>query len=407
MSANPFPYPGPDVSRALQMLVPGAITLFIALALYVTRMWTRTRPVNNLGWDDLTVSGAMLLAITQLAFSGLSCKYGVGRHSYYVKPENATKALHAGVSSQPICVWAICLAKISVACVLLRLKRSPAWQWFLYIAIVVQLGSAIAANVAQLIQCTPMSALWDVKLAALPTTHCWNPNQIQASAYVNVAISIVTDLIFSLLPITFLRNMNRPVRERCVLGLLMALGLMATIAAIMKTTLIKNYRNTKDPFWDIIPLSTWWVLELNISIIASCIPCLKSPFEQTLIRFGLMTPRIPTYSLKAYVESGDSGSPQSQLNSVQTSIRAEKSIGLKAMERSRSEDSVLQTERAAHTASSSSSPTLALPPVVANPQITKTIEVVHTLEAAAAAAADSDDLDLEWGSHPKQHGWHT
>lgn len=120
--------------------------------------------------------------------------------------------------------------------------------------------------------------------------------------------------------------MKRPTRERIVLGLLMALGLIATLASVMKTTLINSYRDTTDPFWDVIPLSLWWQLEQNISIMASCIPCLKSPFERTLIRFGMMVPHNGAHSLEGYIPYANGSSHQQ--SSLQTTIHAEKSIGL-------------------------------------------------------------------------------
>lgn len=59
-SVEKFPYPGPDVSNAPKLLVPSSIALCIALILYVTRIFVRVRPVCILGWDDYTVSVAMV-----------------------------------------------------------------------------------------------------------------------------------------------------------------------------------------------------------------------------------------------------------------------------------------------------------------------------------------------------------
>ncbi|KAL1306306.1 hypothetical protein AAFC00_004389 [Neodothiora populina] len=284
-----FPYPGPDTSIAANLIVPSTVTLFVACVLYVARIYTRTRPVNTLGWDDYSVTAAIILAIIGVTLSGVSCYYGTGRHSYYVSYEHAKKANFFSFVAQPMVVWAICLAKCSVAFMLIRLKRTKGWQAFLYVLIFIQVLSAVAANVAQLKQFNPISAYWDPEVASRPTTTSWSPHAIQASAYVNAAVSVASDTIFSLLPISFLRKMNRPLRERIVLGLLMGLGMFATLASVFKITLIYNYRNIKDPLYDVIDLSVWWQMEENISIIASCIPTLKSPFEKVLRRVGLLT----------------------------------------------------------------------------------------------------------------------
>ena len=55
-----LPYPGPDTTDAARLMAPGAITFAFALGLYVPRMYTRIRPVRTLGWDDYTVSIAIV-----------------------------------------------------------------------------------------------------------------------------------------------------------------------------------------------------------------------------------------------------------------------------------------------------------------------------------------------------------
>ena len=188
----------------------------------------------------------------------------------------------------------------------------------------------------------------DPKVAKDPATTCWSPIDIQISAYVNAGISIVTDVVFSLLPIVFLRKLNRPLRERLVLGLLMALGLTATLASILKVTLLYNYRNTRDPYWDSIPLSLWWQLEQNISIIASCIPTLKSPFEKALRRTGMISTQSGTaHSSRGYVSYG--GGSDHKMKNLKTIVQGGEVIQ-EIPDDARSEDSILRMERQAYVA---------------------------------------------------------
>lgn len=113
---------------------------------------------------NVLISPSQLAAFTAAITTGLSCHYGIGRRSYYVDYEHGKKALHYSFASQPLAVWAICWAKCSVAFMLVRIKRTPAWRVALYIAIAIQIGSAIAATVACLIQCQPMNAYWYVHI---------------------------------------------------------------------------------------------------------------------------------------------------------------------------------------------------------------------------------------------------
>jgi hypothetical protein len=57
-------------------------------------------------------------------------KLGGGRHVQYIKPaENVTKGLHLNFITQPLCLIALCLTKVSVGFFLLRLTPSPRFRW--------------------------------------------------------------------------------------------------------------------------------------------------------------------------------------------------------------------------------------------------------------------------------------
>jgi hypothetical protein len=177
--------------------------------------------------------------------------------------------------------------KISIACMLLRIKRTRKWLIFLWTMIAIQIASCVASVVFQIVQCRPLAVLWDP--ASYPNAVCAKPGSAFVSIYVNSAIAILTDLIFAVVPITFIRKMQRPLREKIVLSCLMGLGVFAATASIVKTTLVKHYGTTGDSLWDAIDLTLWSMLEVQTGIIAACIPCLKSPFERALGRFGLLS----------------------------------------------------------------------------------------------------------------------
>ena len=71
------------------------------------------------------------------------------------------------------------------------------------------------------------------------------------------AVFIVTDLLCALLPLTFIYKINRPIRERLVLAVLMGLGIIATGCGIAKLASVKVVMNSKDPFWESADLGIW------------------------------------------------------------------------------------------------------------------------------------------------------
>ena len=70
-------------------------------------------------------------------------KLGGGRHVRYIKPaENVTKGLHLNFVTQPLCLIALCLTKVSVGFFLLRLTPSPRFRWIVIGTIIFTVLSA-------------------------------------------------------------------------------------------------------------------------------------------------------------------------------------------------------------------------------------------------------------------------
>jgi len=195
-----------------------------------------------------------------------------------------------GVTSELLSTWALALIKTSIAVMLLRLQQTIVWRRFLYGIIAVQITTAIYLTIMHLTRCIPLNSLWNPLLAE---KRCWNDQAFRVSLTITSVIVIVTDVIYALIPLTFLRNMRRPIRDRIVIGVLLSLGLVATGASIAKTMVVQDFgkKDGIDPVGDGLAIALWAAVEEQLALIASCIPCLKAPFQRLMLRFGLLTTR--------------------------------------------------------------------------------------------------------------------
>lgn len=235
-----------------------------------------------------------------------SVSYGLGRHNFYISPADQEIAARLLFICQPPWAWSIALVKISIAFMLLRFKRTTRWKIFLYAMIGLQVIVAICSNCAQFLMCRPLAAQWNPHT---PNIKCWPAKAVEATVYTNSIIGILTDLTFSILPITIIRHLNRPLWERTIICCLMGLGVFASIASLVKTTLIPYYGKTGDNLWDAVDITLWSTLEQQIGMIAVCIPPLKRPFQLLLRRYGVISKNescgIPSF------ETGVSGRKES------------------------------------------------------------------------------------------------
>ena len=174
--------------------------------------------------------------------------------------ENAQKFLFL---SQPPYAWALVSAKLSIIWMLIRLRRSHrTWSFFLYFMMAFVLCTCITMNVFQFSLCKPLAALWDHTIA---NPVCLPPSVAQTSIYVTAAATIVTDFILSSLPIIFIVHIQRPWRERIALIGVMSLGIIASVASIVKTTLVKDYGVTGDDLMDSVNITIWSILEVQLA----------------------------------------------------------------------------------------------------------------------------------------------
>jgi hypothetical protein len=100
-------------------------------------------------------------------------------------------------------------------------------------------------------------------------------------------VQVGLDIVLSFIPITFIRKLNRPRREKIFMCFLMGLGLFASCAAIIRTMTLQGYYTSGDIFRYNVTISLWAVVEQQIALIAATMPTLKAFMEKTLVRIGV------------------------------------------------------------------------------------------------------------------------
>jgi len=132
----------------------------------------------------------------------------------------------------------------------------------------------------------PFSATWD---RTILDPQCLPNEAEQISIYVSSAISIVSDVIFATIPLIFIRELKRPLREKLVLAFLMGLGILTAVTAAIKVPSIKDFGQQADVSWDGVNFVVWSIVEEQVGIIAACIPYMRGPFQSLMQYMGLVT----------------------------------------------------------------------------------------------------------------------
>ena len=270
---DPLP-PRSDTNLPLVLSVT-TVLLVLSLATFALRIWVRTKKVVLLGWDDAAITLAMLLSCacwgTNLAMSIMTG----GRHTWYIGLEALAHTARVSFAFVILWLWAVSMVKISVCLMLLRIKpQSRAWLIGLWLLIGLLASLAVAITACYLLQCKPVEANWDFKYLLEPG-HCWTLDQFLSFTYAFssesavwrassgildltlAGIFVLTDLICALLPVAFIWRINRPLREKITLCVIMGLGLLASCCGIMKMILLRSTLMSADPVYNAAPAQIW------------------------------------------------------------------------------------------------------------------------------------------------------
>lgn len=128
---------------------------------------------------------------------------------------------------------------------------------------------------------------WDPGVFREGPVKCFKRSIINGNIVAFSSVQVGVDLMFSFIPITFIRKLNRPRREKIFMCVLMALGLFASCAAIIRTLTIQGFYNSQDLFRLNVTIALWAVVELQFALIAATVPTLKAFLEKALIKIGL------------------------------------------------------------------------------------------------------------------------
>ncbi|KAK4210209.1 hypothetical protein QBC37DRAFT_270304, partial [Rhypophila decipiens] len=271
--------PPPFEDRGHQIVILSCVLHGVSLPVLFTRIWSRSYPTLRLGWDDWAIMAAAIFDLAQWILILVAVSNGLGRPSYYVPSSQRPTARACLYFANHCSGWVICLAKLSIAYSLSRLRRDSAvWRVFLMGMMVLPVAIAVTTSGFLFASCRPLSAMWE-EMTPSSQPDCLPRTLMTKGILATATLTVVTDFVLALLPITFINRIKRSVRERAILAVIMGLGIIASAASICKIVSVSSKRLTGDPLRDGVDVTFWGMLEVELGIIAACVPFIRRTVE--------------------------------------------------------------------------------------------------------------------------------
>lgn len=112
-----------------------------------------------------------------------------------------------------------------------------------------------------------MEGYWNILLAYTGKAKCMDEGLVTLVAGV---INCVSDLMVTVLPIPIIMRLNMPMKQRIGVTVLLSVGVIVTIAGIIRTYYIwKALVDTYDETWYSYPLWICAAIEIDLAVVCS------------------------------------------------------------------------------------------------------------------------------------------
>ncbi|KAL2062161.1 hypothetical protein VTL71DRAFT_6427 [Oculimacula yallundae] len=260
----------------LGMIVPFFVLALIAVLL---RMYVRFMVVKVMGIDDYIMLGAMACSCVAMGMFSWQAEHSLGRHQNTVSAEHMITHRKGNLIYSTIgAVLGLHLVKISICFLLMRFVNGRAYRMVLWSIVIFLILFTIACWGTLIFFCLPVSAFWDVSLRRLPTTYCYPINHFTNISLMNTSFNIATDVLLASLPAHVIWHLQINHRQKISLIGVLSLGYAAVALGVVKAIKQVELSNDKDATWS-QSVQMWGYVQLNVSIIASCMPALRPLFS--------------------------------------------------------------------------------------------------------------------------------
>lgn len=284
----------PPEGPSLKLLIIVTVLLAIATIAILLRIWARLI-IKGFGLDDwLMILGWALLVFCTIA-DYLCIGYGVGAHADRLTEYQIEQAkkwfLVAGITYAA----ATAPVKASICVVILRITRHKVYRWILYVVIFLSVSGSFIRVVTYLARCQPLEAAWNPLKGK-----CGSTSILTNVSYFFGAICILTDWVCAILPAFILWNVQLSTKLKAYIGIMLALGVLASVATIVRMKYLLNYQDPDDYVYGITPIAIWSNMECCVGIVAGSLATMRP-----LLRLCCL-PGLNTSGISKTAESGKS-----------------------------------------------------------------------------------------------------
>ncbi|KAF2276366.1 uncharacterized protein EI97DRAFT_433207 [Westerdykella ornata] len=252
-----------------------AMTLVGAVAVGL-RVFTRAYIVGTMWADDWAMIAALFFAFGYALEVLIEAKsFNAGFSGKDLSPHDMVGLIKVTIAVVVTYKLVLTLAKVSILLFYLRIAVRPSFEklsrWTLIVVVLFQ----VVVTFGTIGQCVPIEKAWD--LTGTVKGRCINTNIFYRFASI---FHIVTDVWILLLPTKLVLSIPRPLKEKLALFGVFGLGFITVTAAGFRLQFLIIFTRSADPFFEIVPIHIWSMVEVHVGILCASAPTLRPLFSR-------------------------------------------------------------------------------------------------------------------------------
>ncbi|KAH8728111.1 hypothetical protein GQ44DRAFT_737803 [Phaeosphaeriaceae sp. PMI808] len=269
--SDPKYAPGAEQTRQDVMIGVSVGTTLLGVTCVALRVYTRGFIVRRMGIEDwIMVAAASLTIVLLLILIAGAAEFKLGFSGMHLTQAQMVSTVKLILAVVVVYKMVVTLIKISILMIYLKLAINKTFERLCKVTIGLLAAYQLIVIIVVPAQCTPLHKLWD--FTGQVQGHCINAN---AFYHATSAFHITMDLWILALPVKLILRIPRPPREKLFLFIIFGLGVISTIASIIRLQSLRIFTLSNDPLYDALPINTWSMVEVNIGILCASIPSLK------------------------------------------------------------------------------------------------------------------------------------
>ncbi|CZT52125.1 uncharacterized protein RSE6_13380 [Rhynchosporium secalis] len=255
-------------------VIPFALTwIFASIRIYIRRFVLKLWKLED--W---------LFLASQICFSFLAlCAFlatfhGDGQHLRSVASRDLPTVMKYWYTFELIYIITSLLIRLSIGYFLLRICYLRAQLLIIRLTMIIMTLGSILYFSFMVFQCRPVAFFW-LRFSG-GQGRCFSGRTMADVTIVYSVLSAVVDLLFGILPMFVVARLMMDVRAKCVMGVLLTLGILAGLSVIVRIFYVNDLVDPQGDFTYLtLKVAIWSIIEPAIGIICMAITAYRPLFK--------------------------------------------------------------------------------------------------------------------------------